>query len=99
MATQELIGTVVNGHKVAGAVYNSQVGGSLNTSKVTTHSSLTGRDQPNQHPISAITGLEEALENTVAPDELAPVAFSGDAEDLTWPNPFILYCGTASEVV
>lgn len=30
---------------------------------------------------------------------LSTVAFTGDAEDLIWPEPLILYCGTATEVV
>lgn len=34
------------------------------------HSHLTERSLPNQHPIAAITGLSEALENTVSTEEL-----------------------------
>lgn len=57
------------------------------------HNKLINRDLTDQHPIGAITGLQDIL------DGLAPVAFTGAAEDLIWPNPLILYCGTASEVV
>ena len=57
------------------------------------HNKLRNRDLTDQHPIGAITGLQDIL------DSLAPVAFTGAAEDLIWPNPLILYCGTASEVV
>ena len=57
------------------------------------HNKLRNRDLTDQHPIGAITGLQDIL------DGLAPVAFTGAAEDLIWPNPLILYCGTASEVV
>ena len=67
--------------------------GSVIEIKENDHNKLINRDLANQHPISAITGLQDIL------DGLAPVAFTGAAEDLIWPNPLILYCGTASEVV
>ena len=63
------------------------------------HNKLRNRDLANQHPISAITGLQDILDNVPLMSDLAPVAFSGAAEDLIWPEPLILYCGTASEVV
>ena len=63
------------------------------------HRKLLHRDEPDQHPIGAITGLQDVLDSVPRTSELAPVAFSGDAEDLIWPHPLILYCGTASEVV
>lgn len=43
------------------------------------HTKLTCRDAPDQHPISAITGLQEYI------DALS--------------NGFILYCGSATEVI
>lgn len=99
MPTQNVIGTVINGHKVGGAIYGENPSATVNTGGVRNHNSLTGRDADDQHPISAITGLQDDLDMKVEADELAPVAFTGDAEDLTWPQPLILYCGTASEVV
>ena len=43
---------------------------------------------------------QEVLDiETVTEVELADVAFSGDAEDLIWPDPLVLYCGTSTEVV
>ena len=63
------------------------------------HNKLRNRDLVNQHPISAITGLQDILDSVPLTSDLASVAFSGAAEDLIWPNPLILYCGTASEVV
>lgn len=50
---------------IRGATSNFATASSVNeaVNKVvnTGHDSLTGRDMPNQHPISAITGLEDAL--------------------------------------
>lgn len=63
------------------------------------HNKLINKDLADQHPISAITGLQDILDNISTIDDFAPVAFTGAAEDLIWPNPLILYCGTASEVV
>lgn len=63
------------------------------------HNKLRNRELPNQHPISSITGLQDILDSVPLTSNLAQVAFSGAAEDLIWPNPLILYCGTASEVV
>ena len=40
---------------------NSSVSDAINAAESKDHGALTGRDMPNQHPISAITGLEEAL--------------------------------------
>jgi len=34
------------------------------------HDKLINRDLPDQHPITAITGLEEALDNAITGDEL-----------------------------
>ena len=63
------------------------------------HNKLRNRDLTDQHPIGAITGLQDILDSVPLTSSLAQVAFSGAAEDLIWPNPLILYCGTASEVV
>lgn len=73
--------------------------GSVIEVKENDHDKLINRDLPDQHPISAITGLQDILDNIPTIDDLAPVAFTGAAEDLIWPEPLILYCGTASEVV
>lgn len=46
----------------SGLASNSSVSKAINAAASPgTHDSLTGRDMPNQHPISAITGLEEAI--------------------------------------
>jgi len=96
---QQLVGTVINGHKVSGAIYGQNPSATVQVGGARNHNTLTGRDADDQHPISAITGLQEQLDEKVSAEELAPVAFSNLAEDLTWPEPLILYCGTASEVV
>lgn len=63
------------------------------------HNKLRNRDLAGQHPIGAITGLQDILDSVPSTSDFAQVAFTGDAEDLVWPEPFVLYCGTASEVV
>lgn len=44
---------------------NSSVSEALSAMDSRDHGSLSGRDMPNQHPISSITGLEEALASIV----------------------------------
>lgn len=73
--------------------------GSVIEIKENDHNKLINRDLTDQHPIIAITGLQDILDNIPTIDGLAPVALTGAAEDLIWPNPLILYCGTALEVV
>lgn len=134
--------------------------GSVIEIKENDHDKLINRDLADQHPIDAITGLQDALnsiptifydttdnwnaqidyippegaiiaysdyiikDGIVIPNfkisdgithlidqpfvsddmrdtlsSLALVAFSGNAEDLIWPDPLVLYCGTASEVI
>jgi len=73
--------------------------GSVIEIKENDHDKLINRDLPDQHPISAITGLQDILSSVPLTSDLAPVAFSGAAEDLIWPEPLILYCGTATEVI
>ena len=63
------------------------------------HNKLINRNLADQHPIGAITGLQDILDSVPLTSDLAQVAFTGAAEDLIWPNPLIIYCGTASEVV
>ena len=63
------------------------------------HSALYNRDREDQHPITAITGLEYVLEQKVERTELAAVAFSGDISDLTSEMPALIYCGTSTEVI
>lgn len=46
------------------------------------HTSLSGRDEPNQHPMSAITGLEDALDDMVSEDEM--VEFSNQEVIALW---------------
>ena len=73
--------------------------GSVIEIKENDHNKLINRDLTDQHPISAITGLQDILDSVPRISELATVAFTGDINDLIWPDPLILYCGTASEVV
>lgn len=63
------------------------------------HRDLQQRDADDQHPISAITGLQDALDAKADASDLAPVAFSGELADLQTSTVTILYCGTATEVV
>lgn len=63
------------------------------------HGALYNRDREDQHPITAITGLEYVLEQKVERTELAAVAFSGDINDLTSEMPALIYCGTSTEVI
>lgn len=63
------------------------------------HTKLINRDFPDQHPIDAITGLQEALDNKPDITTLSRVAFTGDMKDLISTLPTILYCGTSTEVV
>lgn len=51
--------TEVESEVVAGTAIEVEV----NKAIIGNHGSLTGRDLQNQHPIGAITGLEESLEN------------------------------------
>ena len=106
MATQNVVGLIVNGHRVGGVVHEETITATIGTATASNHNALVGRSLPNQHPISAIEGLTEmldgidtALESKANTADLADVAFSGAAEDLTWPDPLILYCGTSTEVV
>ena len=54
------------------------------------HALLRNRDLDDQHPISAITGLQEALD---------AAASSGLIENLNQQEVVCFYCGTASEVM
>lgn len=63
------------------------------------HDRLINRDLADQHPISAITGLQDALDSKVATEDLAVVAFSGDVKDLTQTEVLIINCGTSTEVI
>lgn len=63
------------------------------------HRDLQQRDAEDQHPISAITGLQDILDNVPVMSDFAPVALSGEMNDLTTNTVAILYCGTATEVV
>lgn len=45
----------------SGLATNTSVSDAVSAVESRDHSSLSGRDMPNQHPISAITGLENAL--------------------------------------
>lgn len=63
------------------------------------HNTLTNRDMDDQHPISAITGLQDALDAKVEEEELARVAFSGLIDDLSQENIVIIDCGTSTEVI
>lgn len=66
---------------------------------VTEHNLLDNLDFPNQHPIEAITGLQDALDTKLESKDLASVAFTGEMNDLKTTLPSILYCGTSTEVV
>ena len=61
------------------------------------HNNLINRNLENQHPISAISGLEEALLEKANVSDLARVAFSGLLEDLIQEQLVIIDCGTATE--
>ena len=50
----------------------------------TSHQELIGRNQPDQHPISAISQLTETLAQKIGIDTTEEI---------------VLYCGTATEVV
>lgn len=63
------------------------------------HDKLENREIPNQHPIEAISGLNEALAEKANAADLAPVAFSGLLNDLTSDGFTILNCGTSTEVI
>ena len=73
--------------------------GSVIEIKENDHNKLINRDLMDQHPIDAITGLRDILNEIPLSERFSPVAFSGDPMDLFWPEPLTLYCGTASEVV
>lgn len=66
---------------------------------VTEHNLLDNLDFPNQHPIEAIIGLQDALDTKLESKDLASVAFTGEMNDLKTTLPSILYCGTSTEVV
>lgn len=55
---------------------------------VLAHRDLSGRDLPDQHPISAITGLQAVLDSKTDTSDLSNVAFSGSYNDLL-NKPFI----------
>lgn len=57
------------------------------------HNELINRDLPDQHPMSAITGLSAAFDEKANISDLAPIAFL-DSEGIT-----ILECGTSTEVI
>ena len=61
------------------------------------HTKLKNRDAADQHPISAITGLQDALDEKAGLASLSPVALTGNIEDLTQEDAFfMLQCGNAS---
>ncbi len=63
------------------------------------HRKLSHRDSADQHPISAITGLEGRLNEKADTSALATVAFTGDVADLTSIGVLLINCGTSSEVI
>lgn len=65
---RELNGTLSNLDNLSGELSQiNTVGGQVNLPTIIypEHSNIPGRDVPNQHPVSAITGLEELLETFI----------------------------------
>lgn len=69
---------MIDGMLRAAIKYNNVV---LNV-QATSHTDLTDRDVADQHPMSAITGLEDALDAKADAADLAAVATSGNYTDL-----------------
>lgn len=99
MAQQNLKGQIVNGHLVSGAIYGQNPSGTISTGSVRSHTVLTNRDAEDQHPISAITDLQETLDAKANSTDLAQVAFSGLFEDLTSETFTVINCGSSTEVI
>ena len=87
---------VVKDHTKPRDIIVTQCGGGAGTYD---HRDLQNRDAEDQHPIEAITGLQDSLDTKANVSDLAAVAFSGELADLTTNTVTVLYCGTATEVV
>ena len=83
----ELCGVVESGGEIKGVLESEgTIYGELGVSKVlyaNDHTRLRNREVPDQHPISAITGLQEALDSKL----------DVNAEFV------LIYCGTSTEVI
>ena len=82
---------MIDGTLRAAIKYNDIV---LNV-QATSHTDLTDRDVADQHPMSAITGLEDALNAKADTADLAAVATSGDYDDLTDKPDLSVYAQSA----
>lgn len=63
------------------------------------HRILQYRDAPDQHPISAITDLQDILDTKLEEDDVARVAITGNFSDLNMDEVVIIDCGTSTEVI
>lgn len=63
------------------------------------HRILQHRDAPDQHPISAITDLQDILDEKLEEDDVARVAITGNFSDLNMDEIVIIDCGTSTEVI
>lgn len=81
----QIEGQVKIDSKVNGGII---VGPSAPSSGTIYHDKLRNRELPDQHPIEAITGLQDALDEKVSISDLSEVAFSGSYTDLI-DKPFI----------
>lgn len=82
---------MIDGTLRAAIKYNNVV---LNV-QATSHTDLTDRDVADQHPMSAITGLEDALDAKADTADLSAVATSGDYDDLTNKPDLSVYAESA----
>ena len=82
---------MIDGTLRAAIKYNDVV---LNV-QTTSHTDLTDRDVEDQHPMSAITGLENALTAKADAADLSAVATSGDYDDLTDKPDLSVYAQSA----
>lgn len=95
---ESTLNSVIDGENTLDNVVDGE-GTPITQVTVDDHQVLQHRDAPDQHPISAITGLSNILKKTVKKDDLAEVAFTGKIEDLTQDAPVIINCGTSTEVI
>lgn len=81
------ISDIEGGHRLTvtrgGEVQTMDVMDGGGTSGTVDHRELTNRDAENQHPISAITGLEEALEQPTSDDALEILYDTGIIDPVT----------------
>lgn len=95
---ENILDNVIDGENTLDSVVDGE-GTPITEVTVNDHRILKHRDAPDQHPISAITGLKNILDTKLDENDVARVAITGNFSDLNMDKVVVIDCGTSTEVI